>query len=119
MLETPCNIGYKEYMIYCVFIRIDQLLRGGLRAGQLIELVGPSSSGKTQVSTALNFGHLVDNCRWWKNQYGVVSLAFTLHSCLFKCNVCLKFKIWFEMAIQKPAVYVININIIRHGKTTL
>ncbi|KAK1321724.1 hypothetical protein QJS10_CPA03g01463 [Acorus calamus] len=28
---------------------IDQILRGGLRMGQLTELVGPSSSGKTQV----------------------------------------------------------------------
>lgn len=29
--------------------RIDLLLHGGLRVGQLTELVGPSSSGKTQV----------------------------------------------------------------------
>lgn len=27
------------------------LLQGGLRGGQLTELVGPSSSGKTQVRT--------------------------------------------------------------------
>jgi archaellum biogenesis ATPase FlaH len=33
--------------------RIDLLLGGGLRAGQLTELVGPSSSGKTQVSNSL------------------------------------------------------------------
>lgn len=30
-------------------IRIDLLLQGGLRGGQLTELVGPSPSGKTQV----------------------------------------------------------------------
>ncbi|KAJ7980910.1 DNA repair protein RAD51-like 4 [Quillaja saponaria] len=29
--------------------RMDELLQGGLRKGQLTELVGPSSSGKTQV----------------------------------------------------------------------
>ncbi|XP_078444994.1 DNA repair RAD51-like protein [Wolffia australiana] len=29
--------------------RVDLLLQGGLRAGQLVELVGPSSSGKTQL----------------------------------------------------------------------
>lgn len=28
---------------------IDDFLNGGLRDGHLIELVGPSSSGKTQV----------------------------------------------------------------------
>ncbi|XP_020975784.1 DNA repair protein RAD51 homolog 4-like [Arachis ipaensis] len=31
------------------WLRIDALLGGGLRAGQLTELVGPSSSGKTQA----------------------------------------------------------------------
>lgn len=35
-----------------IFFRIDMLLGGGLREGQLTELVGPSSSGKTQVQTA-------------------------------------------------------------------
>lgn len=30
-------------------IRTDSLLQGGLREGQVTELVGPSSSGKTQV----------------------------------------------------------------------
>ena len=29
--------------------RVDTLLGGGLREGQLTEIVGPSSSGKTQV----------------------------------------------------------------------
>lgn len=33
-----------------LWTRIDLLLGGGLREGQLTELVGPSSSGKTQVS---------------------------------------------------------------------
>lgn len=36
-----------------LWTRIDLLLGGGLRAGQLTELVGPSSSGKTQVSNSL------------------------------------------------------------------
>lgn len=36
-----------------VFIRTDSLLQGGLREGQVTELVGPSSSGKTQVCIPL------------------------------------------------------------------
>lgn len=34
-------------------IRIDLLLQGGLRGGQLTELVGPSPSGKTQVRDSI------------------------------------------------------------------
>lgn len=39
-----------------VCIRVDLLLQGGLREGLLTELVGPSSSGKTQVRPSANFG---------------------------------------------------------------
>lgn len=38
-------------------IRIDKLLGGGLRQGQLTEIVGPSSSGKTQV---IIYGYLLE-----------------------------------------------------------
>ncbi|KAK6144518.1 hypothetical protein DH2020_021338 [Rehmannia glutinosa] len=33
----------------CLWTRIDVLLQGGLREGHVTELVGPSSSGKTQI----------------------------------------------------------------------
>ncbi|MCI08949.1 DNA repair protein RAD51, partial [Trifolium medium] len=35
---------------------IDALIGGGLRAGQLTELVGPSSSGKTQHVCSIPIG---------------------------------------------------------------
>lgn len=39
------------YLMFESIFRIDVLLGGGLRGGQLSELVGSSSSGKTQVRT--------------------------------------------------------------------
>lgn len=36
--------------------RIDMLLQGGLFQGNLVELVGPSSSGKTQVRVYVIYG---------------------------------------------------------------
>lgn len=39
-----------------VYARVDVLLGGGLREGQLTEIVGPSSSGKTQVASWASFG---------------------------------------------------------------
>jgi len=39
------------YLMFESIFRIDALLGGGLRGGKLTELVGSSSSGKTQVRT--------------------------------------------------------------------
>lgn len=36
-------------MMNCLWTRIDSLLEGGLQERHVTELVGPSSSGKTQV----------------------------------------------------------------------
>lgn len=41
-------------------IRVDLLLQGGLREGQLTELVGPSSSGKTQVRIRVTCGGFIE-----------------------------------------------------------
>lgn len=37
------------FVTILMYDSIDSLLGGGLRQGQLVELVGPSASGKTQV----------------------------------------------------------------------
>lgn len=52
---TPISNCQCKFLMFLglLWTRIDLLLGGGLRAGQLTELVGPSSSGKTQVSNSL------------------------------------------------------------------
>ena len=44
LLLTGCPV--------CVLVRLDGLLRGGLPAGDLVELCGPSAVGKTQLCLA-------------------------------------------------------------------
>lgn len=45
----PRWLGSKRYLVLWVGCRLDQMLAGGVRVGEVLELAGPSSSGKTQV----------------------------------------------------------------------
>ena len=53
------NVFFFVQLLICllngIYGRVDVLLGGGLREGQLTEIVGPSSSGKTQVASRDSF----------------------------------------------------------------
>lgn len=116
LYPLSCTIMYWYRVTLTYFNRfsIDALLGGGLREGQVTEIVGPSSSGKTQVCLisfvryCLHFDfpfttqqdHLTDEGQF--GQYIYVGLSIILYICCRQEFWCGFVSGYFQFLFTKP-----------------